>query len=259
MAFDGNGNYILPAPEFPFIPGTPIVAEDMNNILADIGAALSRTLLNDNGNGPTTDIDWKGYKLTGLGNGAASSDAVNFGQVFNSPTFNTPRLAVAPAVSVPGDDLFIPTMAWVRALAISANLPGQSAAVAGFFLRTDGSVPTWVSIDGRGYSYLNRGDTAGAATAVVYTAANENHRLKITQQTKITVSGFPTARMVVMLLTLENAGLFPPTWEGIVWTTPSGAESANFADAGITWQTAGRDRVVICSEPGLTPWARVIR
>lgn len=259
MAYDGNGNYILPSPEFPFIPNTTIEAEAMNNVLADMGQALSRTLLKDGGNSPTQAISWNEQKITGLGAGTLPGDAVNYGQVFNGGVFTAPTLSASPAFDA-SNGLLVPTLEWVRNLSFQSALPGQTPAKAGFFLQTDGTDADFVTIDGRGVSYLGKGNSGAVVeTAVVYSPTAESQRLNITGQTRIAVSGFPADRTTVMLLTLINAGLFPPTWAGVVWLTPAGVETTDFALTGVTWQSNGRDRVVICAEPGVTPWARVVR
>lgn len=258
MAFDGNGNYQLPSPEYPFIPNTAIVAEDMNNVLSDIAGVLSKAFLKDGSSKPIAAMSFNGQKITELATGTQGGDAVNYAQVFTNGVFTGPSLKASPAFDA-ANGLLIPTIEWVRNLAFSSALPGQSPAQAGFFLQTDGSNASFATVDGRGHSFLNKGNSGTGPVNVTYAANAESQRVTITGQTVINVSGFPADRTVVMLLTLVNAGLFPPTWTGIVWMTPTGSESANFADAAVTWNSSGRDRVVICSEPGLTPWARVVR
>lgn len=257
MAFDGNGNYVLPSPEYPFIPNTLISAEDMNNILADIAGTLGSFLSRQGDNGPITAIDWKGQKITGLGNGTAAGDAVNFGQVFVNGVFTNPTLKQSPPTDSNG--LQIPSTEWVRTLAINAALPGQTPAVAGFFLQTNGTTANFVSIDGRGFKYAAKGNS-GVTPVVINHQAGEVQSLTITGATTISFTGWPADRAALQVLKLTNAGAFPPAFTGIVWIKSDGSETANFAETNVVWQTSGRDRLIVCvDEPGATPWAKVVR
>lgn len=257
MAFDGNGNYQLPSPEFPFIPNTLIDAEGMNIVLSDIGKTLSTFISRDNENGPRANISWKGFKIVELAAGSADTDAVNFGQVFKNPSFVTPKAKASP----PNDDnsLLLATTEWVRNIALNANLPGQSSATVGFALTSTGTTANWTSLDGRGIKYVAKVVPADSNTITLDWSEAEAHSLTLTKAMTISFSNWPTDRVAVRLLQLTNAGAFPPVISGIVWVTPTGAESSDFAASGITWQTAGRDRVILCSVPGSTPWAKVIR
>lgn len=257
MAFDGNGNYILPSPEFPFIPNTIIAAEDMNNILSDIASTLSTFISRNNESGPRVNISWKGFKIVELAAGTADTDSVNFGQVFNNPTFTAPKAKVSPA----NDDnsLLLATTEWVRNIALNANLPGQSSATIGFALTSTGTTANWTSLDSRGIKYVAKVVPTDSNTITLDWAEAESHSLTLTKAMTINFSNWPTDRVAVRLLQLTNAGAFPPVIAGVVWITPTGAESSDFAASGVTWQTAGRDRVVLCSVPGSTPWAKVIR
>ena len=257
MAFDGNGNYVLISPEFPFLPGTPIVAEDMNNLLADIAAAISLTLLKDGSNSPTVDMNWNGRKLTQLATGTQDGDAVNYAQVFKNPVFDNASAKASPAFS--DRSLKFATTEWAGNLALNAALPGQNAGVIGRFLQTDGENASWVTVDGRGVSYNAVPTPAGNTLTITYSPTQESAEVTITKQLAITLNGFPSGRLVVMPLVLINAGLFPPTWSGIVWIKADGSETTNFSEIGVTWQNSGRDRVIVCSEPGRTPWAKVER
>lgn len=256
MAFDGNGNYQLPSPEFPYIPGTMITAEAMNVVLLDMAQALSRTLQKDGVTSPTATINWNLQKIASLGAGSADGDAVNFGQVFKNPTFTGAKLSASPDFA--DNSLLIPTTEWVRSLAFSAALPGQTAGVAGRFLSTDGTTASWVNVDSRGVTYLAKGVSAAGPKVIDY-LEGESQSMTITGATTISFTNFPANRTAALMLRLQNAGTFPPTFTGIVFIKPDGSETSNFADLGLSWQTNGRDRLVVISEPGATPWARLIR
>jgi hypothetical protein len=258
MAFDGNGAYQHPSPQFPFLTGTTISAEAMNDVLAEIASALSNVILRDgSGAAPTASIKWGLQKLVQLGTGSDDNDAVNFAQVFKNPTFTSPRAQASPAAD--DNSLKLATTEYVRNLAFNSALPGQTMPKAGYALATNGTTADWQSLDSRGIKYLNKGN-ATAAVALDFSEA-EAHALTIVAGTAptITFTGWPENRTAVRLLTLTNAGLAPPTFSGVVWIDPDGKETASFAATGVAWQTNGRDRIIIVKEPNLTPWAKVIR
>ncbi|QGH72955.1 MAG: hypothetical protein [Siphoviridae sp. ctdEk19] len=88
MAFDGNGTYNLPTPEYPALPGTLIESASYNAVLEDLATALSTCMVRD---GQATALgNWNmgGYKLQNLANGVTAQDAVTFSQVFTSPSFS---------------------------------------------------------------------------------------------------------------------------------------------------------------------------
>ncbi len=104
------GVYTLPAGN-PVVTGSTISSTWANTTLSDIGSELTNSIAVNGQSVITADIPMAGFKLTGLGNGAASTDAVNFGQVFSSPTFTTPRVNAAPSL---GDNsTLIPSTSWV--------------------------------------------------------------------------------------------------------------------------------------------------
>lgn len=87
MSLDGNGTYSPPAPQFPAIPNTIIYADDFNQIILDIAAALSTAIFRDGQAAFTANQSMGGNKLTNLATGANPQDAVNFLQVFTDPVF----------------------------------------------------------------------------------------------------------------------------------------------------------------------------
>lgn len=92
MALDGSGTYTPPAPEFPAVPDTTILAADFNAIIVDLATALSQAIFRDGQSPPTADIPMGTHKLTGLGNGVNAQDATTVAQVFTSPTFSSPTM-----------------------------------------------------------------------------------------------------------------------------------------------------------------------
>lgn len=87
MSLDGAGSYQPPAPEFPAVPNTTILANDFNTIILDIAAALSMAIFRDGQAAFTANQSHGGFKITNLKNGTAPQDAVTFLQVFTDPSF----------------------------------------------------------------------------------------------------------------------------------------------------------------------------
>ena len=87
MALDGNGTYSPPAPQFPAIPNTVIYADDFNQIILDIAAALSTAIFRDGQAAFTADQSLGGNKLTNVKNGTNPQDAATVLQVFTDPVF----------------------------------------------------------------------------------------------------------------------------------------------------------------------------
>lgn len=149
----------------------------------DIANGLSNCITRDGQSPATANIPLGGYKITGLAVGSASTDAVNYGQVFGSPTFSgsvsiggsatigagatittggltvtaggvtvsagAVSMSAASAVTVPtaapGDNSNkAASTAFVTAIGLSGSLPGQTGKN-GRVIGTDGAAPSWVS------------------------------------------------------------------------------------------------------------------
>lgn len=87
MPFDGNGTYTLPSPEYPAVSGTAISSSDYNDILADLATALSNCITRDGQSPATNHIPLGNFRITGLGNPVASTDAVSRGWLSTSAPF----------------------------------------------------------------------------------------------------------------------------------------------------------------------------
>lgn len=256
MSYDNTGEFSLPD-SFPATPGTTITAEDFNDIISSISDALSLCILRDGNGKPTAIISWNGQKLTNLANGSGDSDAVNYGQVFHNATFTAPRAQASPAQT--DNSLLLATTEFVKLQAFNTALPNQ-AGNAGKFLLTDGTTATWTQIqqDSRGHTNSALGDIA--ANVILNFSTSETYSLKPTVNgLTISFAGFVNTRVCVMMVTLTNAGLHPPTFVGVNWIKTDGSETANFSDLGVAFQNSGSDRVMVVAEPSKTPWAKVVR
>lgn len=154
MPFNGLGqfsrimNWVTDAANGIFVDATR-TDEDSD----DIADGLSNCITKDGQQILIADIPWSGFKITGLGAGAAPGDAVNYGQVFNSPTFS--GLTATGAVNFAGaTSVLVPTAtagdnttkaastAFVIATAFNTALP-TSAADAGKYAYSNGTTVTF--------------------------------------------------------------------------------------------------------------------
>jgi len=198
MAYNGSGTYVLPAPEYPAIPGTTILAEDYNEILSDLATALSSVLVRDGQSAMTGNLNMGTFGLTNVtsltGLTAVTADAagltVNGTLTFaiaNTVTFNGTTnftgTTTVPTKAAGTNTTDAASTAFVQLTAMNAALPGQSAATTGFFPRSNGAAAVWSEVGTKGT------DIASAAT-VDLTSADGDFR-HITGTTTITAITIP--------------------------------------------------------------------
>lgn len=107
----------------------------------DIAAGLSNCVTRDGQSPWLGNLPAGTYKITGLGTGSATTDSVNYGQVFNSPTFITPRAATSPAAS--DNSTLLATTAMVQQVAFAASLPAQPGDTISRNLTTLSGIALW--------------------------------------------------------------------------------------------------------------------
>ena len=78
---NGSGTYVLPSPVNPVATGTTITSTWANTTLTDVSNELTNSLPRDGQAPMTANLPMGGYKVSGMGNGTASGDAVNIGQL----------------------------------------------------------------------------------------------------------------------------------------------------------------------------------
>jgi hypothetical protein len=91
MARNGSGTYNLPTGN-PVITGTTISSTWANNTLSDIASALTQSISADGQTQVTSDISIGGFQLKDVGNGVATGDVVNIGQLADT---SNPALGAA--------------------------------------------------------------------------------------------------------------------------------------------------------------------
>lgn len=170
----------------------------------DIADGLTNCITRDGQSPAVANIPLGGFKITGLGIGAAATDGVNYGQVFTNPSTFTGLLnftsgstgtgvinfAGATSVSVPtvataDNSTKAASTAYVTAKAFAAALPAQSLG----FLRSDGAVTAFTQAHtGYAQNEVKGADIASAATINLTTATgNFVHVTGTAQITAITI------------------------------------------------------------------------
>lgn len=116
-------------------------ADRMDTDSNDIAQGLSNCITRDGQSPALANLPMGGKKLTNLGNGSAVGDSVNYGQVFNSPTFVTPFASTSPVST--DNPLRLATVGFVNAQAFSAALPAQPGGTTPYTLTTLGGTASW--------------------------------------------------------------------------------------------------------------------
>jgi hypothetical protein len=175
MARNGSGTYNRAVA--PYVAGTTITAATVNSEMEDIATALTESMARDGQAPATANIPMGGFRLTGLGNAIANTDAAALGQVMaKAGDTATGALGViagtaaAPGVFVSDDTntgLFQPA---ADTLAVTVG----GAEVARFGVNGLQSASPWV-------------DLASAATTDLGAQTTDN--LRITGTTPITSFG----------------------------------------------------------------------
>src|SRR6185369_13913358 len=87
----------------------------------DIAAGLTNCVTRDGQSPWLANIPAGNFKITGLANGSNTTDSVNYGQVFNSPSFVTPSATTSPPNG--NNSLLLATTAFVQQTAFQTALP----------------------------------------------------------------------------------------------------------------------------------------
>lgn len=98
MPYNGAGLFTLYSPGNPVVTGTTISSTWANNTLSDIATGLSTAVTKNGQTVVTANIPMAGFKLTGLGAGAAAGDSLRYQQGINNVSwYGTDRAAMAAA------------------------------------------------------------------------------------------------------------------------------------------------------------------
>jgi hypothetical protein len=81
LSFNGAGTFVINSTGNPVVTGTTISSTWANALTADLATGLSTAILKDGTQTLTANIPFGNFKITGLGNGSASTDSITYGQV----------------------------------------------------------------------------------------------------------------------------------------------------------------------------------
>ena len=211
--------------------GILVRADRMDTDTNDIASGLSNCMTRDGQSPPTAAIPMGSQKLTGLANGVAATDAVNYGQVFGaggtytSPIFlGTPDATGATAFLVPtataGDSTTkAASTAFVQSVAMTAALPNQTGN-SGKVVTTNGTAASWSALKTiGGASLLGSGDivtgvsTVGSTVTANYTITGTTPTIYPTVTTAIgqclTAPDATTLTKGLMYVIDNTAGGYP--------------------------------------------------
>lgn len=138
------------------------------------------------------------------------------------------------------------------------TFPGQSGN-AGKFAMTNGATIIFASIDSRGYTFIDKGNSGTATQTLDYSAA-ETQRITATGAFTLATTGWPAGRQAEMLVELVNGAAFTITWPTINWIKSDGTQTTTFSANGVTLQASGTDFVLLWTRNGgATIYGKVVR
>ena len=195
MSFNGSGTFQINTAGQPVVTGTVISSTAFNALTADLATGLSTCITKDGQTTPTANIPMAGFKLTGLGNGTASTDAATLGQVQSNAT---------RTLTVSGTD----TLTASGSPALTSYTAGLSFV---FVVANTNSTAVTLNIDGLGAKNVTRdgstalvaGDlVAGEVVQVVYDGTrfqvlNRNSMTNLNLSGTLTVASTATAASFV--------------------------------------------------------------
>jgi len=174
-----SGAYTPASPEYPAVAGTVIVAADFNTIIQDIADALSIAWPRDGQAPPTANMPMNGFRFTGVGDAAARTDYVSWGQLQDNEahfvdtvggTANAVTASVTPGITAleDGQILYLP-IALDNTGAVTLATNGQAATAVkkddGYGNLVDLAAGDWqaghvaiVLMEAGIYQWLNRND-----------------------------------------------------------------------------------------------------
>jgi hypothetical protein len=178
MSYDGNGNYELPTPEYPAIPGDTINAEDFNEIMADLQSALSGAVCKDGQSTMTGNLKMGTYSISNVGGMTAKAAGASFTGDYTysvgTVTFSGTAKGVTMATGTNTTDLA--TCAFVNATAMSAALPAQTLGL----LASDGVNANFTKTLTFALNQAKGANVAGAATLNLQATAVTGNSINIT-------------------------------------------------------------------------------
>jgi hypothetical protein len=160
MPFDGNGTYTPPSPDYPAVSGQIIYASRWNGVVEDIADALSNVITRDGQSPALANLPMNGFRLTGMGAGAAASDALRYDQVLSSANTLLANMGTAGSFAV-GSAVVSNALFY-----LGGSITGSTSA---FGARNTATIQSGVTNTGIGYS------SAISTAAAAFTLGTLHH------------------------------------------------------------------------------------
>lgn len=111
----------------------------------DLASGINSTLHKGGQNSPTANIDWGGFKITGLGNGVSATDAAAYGQTITAFSFDAPTRVMTGTRAAGNLTLTLPLYSTT-----GAGLVPLTGTATGRYLKDDG---TWSGLASGGATF----------------------------------------------------------------------------------------------------------
>jgi len=213
MSFNGSGTFVINSAGQPVVTGTVISSTAFNALTADLATGLTTTLTKDGQTTATANIPMGTFKITGMGAGTSSTDAVNLSQLQNSTgTFLT----------VSGTDTILGTVS----PSITAYAVGQIFAFVAAATNTGAATINISSLGAKsitrlGSTALIAGDLIINSVAFIVYDGTQFQLLNPNTFTNLTISGTAT----VVTLNVSGTSTFAAYTETITASGTVGASA----------------------------------
>lgn len=149
MSYNGSGVFVINTTGQPVVSGTVISSTAFNALTADLATGLTTAITKDGQSTPTANIKFGGFKLTNVGAGTASTDAINVSQT---------QTSVSTYLTISGTDTILGT----ASPSITSYVAGQTFR---FKVLADNTGPVTLNIDSLGAKAVNYYGTTALGSA----------------------------------------------------------------------------------------------
>lgn len=159
MPFNGSGGFVrLHNWTNEAAVSTPILPGEFDEQEQDFASGFGNCITRDGQGGPTADIPWNNFGITGLRAPLLGGDAVNKTYVDTATNNRSMGGFILNFVGTPLVDTDAANRGYVLSVAFSAALPGQSTATTNKYPRSNGASAAWTAIPGNDiYMHRNLG------------------------------------------------------------------------------------------------------
>lgn len=148
MSYNGSGTFNINSAGQPVVSGTVISSTAFNALTGDLATGLTTAITKDGQTTPTANIPMGTYKITGLGAGTLTADAVRLSQLQN--------FGINTLITVAGTDTITGTVS----PSLTAYTTGQ---IFSFVVAATNTGAVTINIDGLGAKAVTRAGTVALA------------------------------------------------------------------------------------------------